>query len=98
MKKIRLKCHVAAPSGRAQKQVPRVAMFQTRSTRLVILVLTGMATFSSCQRRTAQQAPVPLAFFIPDGARNVEHRERQGIHEVSYEVDATYPASPFLCE
>jgi len=74
-------------------------MFQTRSTRLMILVLTGVATFAGCQRRTAQQqAPVPSAFFIPDGARNVEHQERQGIHEVSYEVDAAYPASSFLCE
>jgi hypothetical protein len=26
------------------------------------------------------------------------NRERQGIHEVSYEVDAAYPASPFVCE
>jgi hypothetical protein len=73
-------------------------MFQTRSARLVILVLTGVATFASCQRRTAQQAPVPSAFFIPDGARNVEHRERQEIREVNYEVDVAYPASPFLCE
>lgn len=62
------------------------------------MVLTGVATFASCQRRTAQQAPVPSAFFIPDGARDVEHQERQGIHEVTYEVDALYPASPFLCE
>lgn len=72
-------------------------MFQTRSARLVILVLTGVVAFASCQRRAAQQAP-PSAFFIPNGAENIQHRERQGIQEVSYEVDAAYPASPFLCE
>jgi hypothetical protein len=73
-------------------------MFQTRSTRLVVLVSAALASFASCQRRAAQQAPVPSAFFIPDGARNVEHQERQGIHEVTYNVDAAYPASSFLCE
>lgn len=72
-------------------------MFQTRPLQLVILVVAGAVTFAACRQRTEQQAPIPPAFFVPDAARNVQHRERQRIHEVRYEVDAAYPASPFLC-
>lgn len=62
--------------------------------RILLVVVAGVA----CQQRARGQAPVLGAFFIPDGARNVQHRERQGVQEVTYEVDAAYPASPLLCE
>jgi len=61
-------------------------------------VMAVVVAFAACERRVEQQGPLPSAFFIPNGARDVQHRERQGSHEVSYEVDAPYPASPFLCE
>jgi hypothetical protein len=70
-------------------------MFDTRCVPL--LVLMG-ATFAACQGRVGQQPAVPSAFFIPEGARTLQHRERGAVQEVSYEVDAAYPASPFLCE
>ena len=75
-----------------------MAMVQTGSLRLFLTVLVGVLPSAACQQRTEQQGPAPAAFFIPSGASNVQHRERQGIHEVSYQVEAAYPASPFLCE
>ena len=66
--------------------------------RVLISLLVGAMTFVACQPRAEQEAPVPAAFFVPDGVRNLQQHERQGIRDISYEVDATYPASPFLCE
>lgn len=70
----------------------------TRLLRLLIPVFLVLVVGAACQQRAAEQTPVPGAFLIPDGARNIQHRERQGLHEVSYELDAAYPASPFLCQ
>ena len=71
---------------------------RTRFLRFLIPVFLVLVAGVDCQQRAQEQMPVPGAFFIPDGARNVQHRERQGIHEVGYELDAAYPASPFLCQ
>lgn len=73
-------------------------MLQRKSLGWFIPVMAAIVTSAACRQRTEQQAPLPSALFIPDGARNVQHRERQGVHEISYEVDAAYPASPFLCQ
>jgi hypothetical protein len=67
---------------------------------LLIPVLFCTLALPACNQRDPQQAqtPVPAGLYVPEGARNVQQRERQGIQEISYNVAAAYPASPFLCE
>jgi hypothetical protein len=52
----------------------------------------------ACHRQTDPQTPLPPAFFVPAGARNVDYRQAQEVEQVVYQIDAAYPASPFLCE
>lgn len=52
----------------------------------------------ACHRQTDPQTPLPSAFFVPAGARNVDYRQAPEVEQVVYQIDAAYPASPFLCE
>lgn len=67
---------------------------------LLVLVLSCVVALPACNQRDPQQAqtPVPAGLYVPEGARNVQQRQRQGIREISYNVAAAYPASSFLCE
>ena len=65
---------------------------------LTIVVLAGALSVAACQRRATPQTEAPSTFFIAAEAKNVQRRERGGIQEVTYEIDAPYPASSFLCE
>jgi hypothetical protein len=60
---------------------------------LLFILLPGLS-----RRWSSQEQQEAVGLFIAAGARHVERMERGGIHEVTYEVDAAYPASSFLCE
>jgi hypothetical protein len=73
-------------------------MSRLQSFRSFIPVIAIAVTVAGCERAAKQQGPLPSGLFIPTGARNVQHHERNGVREVSYDVEVAYPASPFLCE
>ncbi len=73
-------------------------MSRIRPFRALFLVAVVAATLAGCEAAQEQQSRVPSGFFIPEGARSVRHYDRDGVREVSYDVDVAYPASPFLCE
>jgi hypothetical protein len=74
-------------------------MSQIRPFRTFIVAIGFALTLAGCGRAEKQESkPLPSGFFSPEGARNVLHYERDGVREVSYELDVAYPASAFLCE
>jgi hypothetical protein len=62
-----------------------------------LIVMIGCLVLTFCSRHEPKNDP-PAGLFVPASARRVQRSAHQGIHEVTYEVDATYPASSFLCE
>ena len=58
------------------------------------------AAASGCQADPPREsdASARAGLFVPASARQVAHNERDGIRQVSYELDVTHPAATFLCE
>jgi hypothetical protein len=50
----------------------------------VVGVLLGVMTVVACHWQTEPRVPLPPAFFVPAGARNVDHRQAEDFEQVTY--------------